>query len=78
MMLGFRELADSDDEAQSLPKIFEGKPALDAMRVVEQFPILDIRSKSLGLIPLERRNAASARACRSFPPGSTWMLPLFS
>ena len=69
MVLGFGELADSDDEAQGLPKIFEGKPALDAMRIVEQLPFPDIRSKSLGLIASERGNAASARRAGLFRQG---------
>jgi hypothetical protein len=69
MALGFREFADSDDKAQSFPEISEGKLALDAMRIVEQLPFPDIRSKSLGLIASERGNAASARRASLFRQG---------
>ncbi len=38
----------------------EAKFALDAMRIVEQFPIFGICSKRLGFFTLKRRNAAAA------------------
>ena len=69
MVLGFRELAELRRRNTTLLESSEGEPALDAMRVVEQLPILDMRSKSLGLTALDGR--PPRQGVQVFWPGRT-------
>ena len=63
---GLGENGRAFDESKRLAKILEAIRTLDALGVVEQVPVRCLRVKAGGLLPRQRRNAATARRATFF------------